>query len=112
MNEATTNGNRNETAPVDEITFDGRYLRILQINLNKSEKAQLELLNNDLQKNWDIVLLQEPYTNFYRNIATPKGFRHVYPSKKARTEVDPAVGCRSGIWVSSKLSTNSPQSHG
>ncbi|TEB25249.1 hypothetical protein FA13DRAFT_1637584, partial [Coprinellus micaceus] len=63
----------------DEQQYNGKYLRILQINLNKSEKAQAELLNNNLQKNWDIVLLQEPYTNFYRNIATPRGFRHVYP---------------------------------
>lgn len=103
----TPNSRTNTETAADDPRFDSRYLRILQINLNKSEKAQLELLNNDLHKHWDIVLLQEPYTNFYRNIATPKGFRHIYPSKKARKEVDTAVGCRSGIWVSTRLSTNS-----
>ena len=36
-------------------------LCILQINLNKSEKAHLDLLNRPLGMWWDVVLLQEPY---------------------------------------------------
>ncbi|KAF9035526.1 hypothetical protein BJ165DRAFT_1355592, partial [Panaeolus papilionaceus] len=55
-------------------------LRILQINLNKSREAQLDLINdNSLYDNWDVVLIQEPSITFYNNITTPRGFRQVYP---------------------------------
>jgi len=35
------------------------HLRLLQINLNKSEAAQLELINDELSNNYDIILIQE-----------------------------------------------------
>ena len=44
------------------------HLRILQINLNKSEKAHLDLLNGPLGTRWDIVLLQEPHTTKFNTI--------------------------------------------
>ena len=39
-----------------------RWLRIWQQNLAKSRMAQLKLLNsNTLHKEWDLILMQEPY---------------------------------------------------
>ncbi|KAF8810008.1 hypothetical protein BYT27DRAFT_7281835, partial [Phlegmacium glaucopus] len=43
-------------------------LRIFQLNLNKSQKAHLDLINGAIangklifQHHWDILLIQEPY---------------------------------------------------
>ncbi|TEB16662.1 hypothetical protein FA13DRAFT_1610349, partial [Coprinellus micaceus] len=47
-------------------------------------------------------LIQEPYRNFADSIATARGFRPVYPSKKARKDRAP----RSAMWVNEKISTN------
>ncbi|PPR07079.1 hypothetical protein CVT24_010980, partial [Panaeolus cyanescens] len=88
-----------DLAPPPNVT----KLRILQINLNKSRKAQLDLVNDpSLQTSWDIVLLQEPNVNFYNHITTARGFRQVYPSSRTRGE----RVVRSGIWVNEKISTN------
>ncbi|XP_006457370.1 hypothetical protein AGABI2DRAFT_71908, partial [Agaricus bisporus var. bisporus H97] len=54
-------------------------LRILQINMNRSEAAHLDLINRNLGKYWDIICLQEPHITKYGNIRTPKNFRQVYP---------------------------------
>jgi hypothetical protein len=78
-------------------------LRILQLNLNKSEKAHLELLNN-VGKDWDIVLLQEPHIiNNFNAIRTPTNFRPVFPEDRGRN----GDTVRSVIWVSSNLDTAS-----
>ncbi|PPQ80684.1 hypothetical protein CVT24_011067 [Panaeolus cyanescens] len=78
-------------------------LHILQINLNRSRKAQLDLVNDpNLQTAWDLVLLQEPNINFYNNITTARGFRQVYPNSRGRNE----KVVKSGIWVNKKISTN------
>lgn len=85
-------------------TYDRRHLRILQINLNKSTTAHYELMNSNAQHEWDIILVQEPYVHpTHKHIATPRGFRQVYPSAKAREGGTP----RSGIWVSERLKTGS-----
>jgi ribonuclease HI/exonuclease III len=77
-------------------------LRILQINLNKSEKAHLDLLNNVTSKDWDIVLIQEPHTiNRFNAIRTPTNFRPVFPENRGRDN----TAVRSLIWVSSSLDT-------
>jgi hypothetical protein len=49
-------------------------LQILQINLNKSEKVHLELLNNLKEKDWDIVLVQESHTTAFSSIRTPTNY--------------------------------------
>jgi hypothetical protein len=78
-----------------------KTLRILQINLNKSEKAHLELINDKLSTNWDILLIQEPHTTHFQSIRTPPKFRPVFPTDRGRnTQV------RSVIWVNNKLDTN------
>ncbi|EDQ98018.1 uncharacterized protein LACBIDRAFT_316554 [Laccaria bicolor S238N-H82] len=54
-------------------------LRILQINLNKSSKAHLELYNKVSRKDWDIVMVQEPHVTAMGNIRTPNGYMVVIP---------------------------------
>jgi len=54
-------------------------LHILQINLNKSEKAHLDLLSNIEGKDWDIVLIQEPHTTKFNAIRTPNNFCPIFP---------------------------------
>jgi len=77
------------------------HLRLLQINLNKSEAAQLELINDELSNNYDIILIQEPHTTTFGNIRTPNQFRQVYPGGRH----DPNTKVRSGIWVNRNIDT-------
>jgi ribonuclease HI len=86
-------------------TTDNKTLRILQINLNKSEKAHLELYNNvGKGKGWDVVLIQEPHIiNAFNVIRTPTNYRPVFPADRGRE----GSKVRSVIWVSSALDTAS-----
>jgi hypothetical protein len=62
-------------------------LHILQINLNKSEKAHLELINNVKAKDWDIMLVQEPHIiGHFNTIRTPTNFRPVFPDDRGRND--------------------------
>jgi hypothetical protein len=79
-------------------------LRILQLNVNKSEKAHLALINRASGKNWDIVLIQEPYITFLGHIRAPNRFNSIFPPDRL---VKLEVAVRSVIWVNSSLSTNS-----
>ena len=78
-----------------------KSLCILQINLNKSEKAHLELLNSLKGDEWDIVLVQEPHVTAFCAIRTPTKFRPVFPDDRGRD----GTLVRSVIWVSSSLKT-------
>jgi hypothetical protein len=78
-------------------------LRILQINLNKSEKAHLDLLNGPLGTKWDVVLLQEPHVTKFNTIRTPMRFRQVYPADRWK---EGAI-VRSAIWVNTEIDTKS-----
>ena len=77
-------------------------LRILQINLNKSITAHLELINDLLAAYWDIILIQEPYITYFNSIRTPNRFTLVMPTLGEM--LDATV--QSTIWVNSALSTN------
>src|ERR1700761_4907557 len=77
-------------------------LRIFQINLNKSEKAHLELMNKRLSHKYEIILIQEPHVNIFNNIRTPTNFRSVYPNNRFQNE-DPI---RSVIWVNKNIDTS------
>ena len=79
-------------------------LRLLQLNLNKSEKAHLDLINGSLGKNWDIILIQEPYLTHLGHIRTPNGFTSIFPHDRL---INQESTVRSVIWVNSSLSTNS-----
>jgi len=77
-------------------------LKIPQINLNKSEKAHLDLLNNVQDNTWDIILIQEPDTiNKFNAIRTPTNFRPIFPENRGRDN----TAVRSVIWVSKALET-------
>jgi hypothetical protein len=79
-------------------------LRILQINLNKSAKAQPELYNKVSRKDWDIVMVQEPHITAMGNIRTPSGFVVVVPVDRYK---DNTPTTRAVTWVSSDLATSS-----
>lgn len=79
-----------------------KNIRILQINLNKSEKAHLDLLNNTRNERWDLVLIQEPHVmSKFLHIRTPANYRQIFPENRGRD--DSMV--RSIIWVSKSLET-------
>src|SRR6202161_3550110 len=78
-------------------------IRILQLNLNKSEKAHLDLMNYRLSQKYEIILIQEPHTiTFNNNIRIPTNFRAVHPSNRFHSQ-DPI---RSVIWVNKSLDTS------
>ena len=54
-------------------------IRIMQINLNKSERAHLDIINEKVSSKYDIMLIQEPYTTQFNAIRTPANFRPVSP---------------------------------
>lgn len=74
-------------------------IRILQCNLNKSEKAHLDIINEKVSRKYDIMLIQEPYTTKFNAIRTPANFRPITP--RNRNQADAQV--RSVIWVSKHL---------
>jgi len=92
-------GSRNTTR--NTVPTAANTLKILQINLNKSEKAHLELINGQLSKTWDIILIQELHTTVFNYIRTPTNFRPVYPENRGRD----GSKVRSAIWVNKKLET-------
>src|ERR1700678_4500234 len=79
---------------------------MLQINLNKSEKAHLDIINEQISQNYDIILVQEHYTTIFNAIQTPTNFRPVFPSHRLSSQDQ----IRSVMWVSRKLDTNSWES--
>ena len=76
-------------------------LRIFQLNLNKSEKAHLDVINERVSQKYDIILIQEPYTTAFNAIRTPSNFRPVFPAHRFQSQ-DPI---RSVIWVNKNLDT-------
>ena len=55
-------------------------LRIWQQNLNKSRVAQEDLINSEVYKQFDVLILQEPFIDSYSNIWATRDWRVVYPS--------------------------------
>src|ERR1700678_3522763 len=78
-------------------------IRMLQINLNKSEKAHLDIINERLCQDYDVILIQEPYTTTFNTIRTPTNFRPVFPVHRLASQDQ----IRSVIWVSRNMDTNS-----
>src|SRR6202522_1549053 len=76
---------------------------MLQINLNKSEKAHLDIINERFCQDYNVILIQEPYTTTFNAIRTPTNFRPVFPAHRLVSQDQ----IRSVIWVSRKLDTNS-----
>ena len=88
----TTNNDNTETH---------KSIKILQINLSKSEKAHLDIINDKVSLNYDIILIQEPHTTAFNAIRTLTNFRPVYPKNRLQDDVQ----IRSVIWVSKRLDT-------
>ena len=83
-----------------QVTTDN--LCILQLNLNKSKKAHLELMNNRLSTKYEIILIQEPHVNIFNNIRTPNNFRPVFPVNRLQNQDT----IRSVIWVNKNIDTS------
>src|SRR6266481_10091192 len=77
-------------------------LRIWQQNLNKSDKAHFDLINSLAHKDWDLLLLQEPYIDAFGNTKATSKWHTIYPSLQF---TDSAVD-RSVILVNTALDTN------
>ena len=86
---------------IQEAQAQPTKIRILQCNLNKSERAHLDIINEKVSMKYDIMLIQEPYTTKFNAIRTPANFRPVFP----RNRRDPEVQIRSVIWVNKQLET-------
>ena len=78
-----------------------KSIAILQINLNKSEKAHLDILNEEVSQKYDIILIKEPYTTTFNMIRTPTNFRPVIPIHRLQDDAQ----IRSVIWVNKRLDT-------
>ena len=90
-----------QLAPTQTREVNMTKLRILQINLNKSEKAHLDIISERVSEKYDIMLIQEPYTTRFNAIRTPTNFRPVFPSNRFADESQ----IRSVIWVNRRLET-------
>ena len=55
-------------------------LRIWQQNLNKSRVVQEDLINSGVYKDYDVLILQEPYIDSYGNTKATSNWRVVYPT--------------------------------
>ena len=82
---------------------DINRLRLLQINLNKSERAHLDIINERISGKYDIILIQEPYTTQFNAIRTPTNFRPVFPTNRLQSQDQ----IRSVIWVNKNLDSGS-----
>ena len=86
--------------PQDQADTENK-LKIIQINLNKSEKAHLDIINERVSAKYDLMLIQEPYTTAFNAIRTPTNFRPVFPTHRFQSEDQ----IRSVIWVNKRLDT-------
>ena len=62
----------------DTPTQASTHIRLWKQNLNKSRSTQEDLINSDLDKHYDIMLLQEPYINSYGNTKATRDWQVVY----------------------------------
>lgn len=59
-----------------------KRLRIWQQNINKSKKAHMDLINSNVHKEWDVLLLQEPYIDIFGNSKGNPMWTVLYPADK------------------------------
>ena len=78
------------------------WLRIWQQNLNKLRIAQEDLINSDIHKNYDVLILQEPYIDAYGNTKAMRCWHVVYASSWRMDSLLP----RAVVFVSTALDTN------
>src|SRR6266481_3466748 len=78
-------------------------LHIWQQNLNKSDKAHFDLINTPVHKDWDLLLLQEPYIDAFGNTKATSKWHVIYPL----SHLTDSSTCRAVILVNTALDTNS-----
>lgn len=79
-------------------------LRMIQLNVNKSNNAQTDFLINCINPDhYDLVLLQEPYFDFKKDSRVSSKWTVIYPRK----HLDDQLRTRSIILVNTKISTDS-----
>ncbi|KAH7902847.1 hypothetical protein BJ138DRAFT_1021457, partial [Hygrophoropsis aurantiaca] len=78
-------------------------LRIWQQNVNNSLAAQEHILNGSNIRDWDMITLQEPYINPFRNTRASPDWRSVYPTQHF---THPEARTRAVTLISTKLDTN------
>ena len=78
-------------------------LGIWQQNLNKSNDAQVDLLNLAKPAEWSVLALQEPYINRNNKTHSSSHWRVIYPVVHG---ADHAPRTRSVLMISKQLSTN------
>ena len=78
-----------------------KSIKIIQINLYKSEKAHLEIIDNNVSQKCDIMLIQEPHSTTFNTIRIPANFRPIFPSNRLQDDAQ----IRSVIWVNRRLDT-------
>ena len=77
-------------------------IKIWQQNLNKSRVAQEDLISSDVYRNHDVLALQEPYFDAYRNTKVTRDWRVVYPSSWLSNSSLPRVV----MLISTSIDTN------
>ena len=77
-------------------------LKIWQHNQNKSDKAHFNLINSPVHKDWDLLLLQEPYIDKFRNTKATSKWHTLYPS----LHLTDSTANRLVILVNTVLDTN------
>ena len=77
-------------------------LHIWQQNLNKSRVMQEDLINSEVYKQYDVLILQEPFIDSYGNMKATCDWRVVYPT----SSLSHSHVIRSVILVRSSMDTN------
>jgi hypothetical protein len=83
---------------------DNPQLRIIQINVNKSNDSQTDFLINRVNpNNYDLVMIQEPYFDYKKDLQVSSKWIAIYPLN----HIDNLLRTRSMILVNAKISSNS-----
>jgi hypothetical protein len=93
-------------APLTEATSSNipPHLRIIQLNVNKSNACQTDFLINRLHpNNYDLVMIQEPYFDYKKDSRVSSKWIAIYPLNHH----DNPLRTRSMILVNANISSNS-----
>src|SRR5882757_1369920 len=88
----------------DDPNENPTQLRVIQLNVNKSNDSQTDFLINRIDPNdYDLVMLQEPYFDYKKDSRVSSKWVTVYPLN----HIDNPLRTRSLILVNTKLSSDS-----
>jgi len=68
-------------------------LKIWQKNLNKSRAVHEDLINSSIFKNFDMLVLQEPYIDSFGNTKATRNWRVVYPPSRLTNTLPLMLSC-------------------